>query len=417
MRPNRPLVIAMSALEALIALAVGLAIPLLSLTVLWVTRFDNGLTWDVYYRASADIWLLGHGVDMKVTLDPALAASFGVTGADVPFEVSIAPLAFAFITVLLGVRLGRRAVEAGTTYVGPSTAIVTFTVLAVLVAVSANHPSVSPSPWQSIVFPSLIFALGVMFGARGEIGRAGGRAQSVQRAVGSWISGLPQPVRALTGLSLHAGGIATALVVTVAAIVLAVVLVGSFGTEISLYEGLQGGVAGSLAITVIQLLFMPVFVVWTVAWLIGPGFALGVGSSVSPMGSLLGPVPSFPIFGALPATTLSVGFIGLAVPVVAGFVAGYAARGRSESEFSFADDRTRSLLRMLTPLGIGVCGGLIMAGVSWLGSGSAGPGRLAEVGPNGLVVGAVFALELIVGSALGMVAPRPRRRTSVDSSS
>jgi len=420
MRPHRALVVAMSALEAIIAVAVGLAIPLLPLTVLWVTRFDNGLPWDVYYRASADIWLLGHGVDMKVTLDAALAASIGVTGADVPFEVSIAPLAFALITSLLGVRLGRRAMEAGTAFAGLSTAIITFTVGAVFVALSATHPSVSPSPWQSVTFPSAIFALGVMLGARGargdrsDRGTTDDRVRSAQRTLGSWVTRVPESVRAVVRISTHAGGIATAGVVTVAALLLAVAIVGNFGTEISLYEGLQGGVAGSLAMTVIQLLFMPVFVVWTAAWLVGPGFAIGVGSSVSPMGSLLGPVPSFPIFGALPATTLSLGFLGLAVPIVAGFVSGYAARGRSESEFAFADVRTRHLLRLLTPLGIGLCGGLIMSAVSWLGSGSAGPGRLAEVGPHGLLVGAVFALELIVGSALGMVAPRPRTRTSVD---
>ncbi len=401
----------MSALDALLALAIGLAIPLLPLTVLWVTRFDNGLSWDVYYRASADIWLLGHGVDMRITLDPALAGSLGVAGADVPFVVTIAPLAFALITVLLGLRLGRRAVEAGTTYIGPTAAIVTFTALAVLVALSAIHPSVSPSPWQSLVLPSLIFSVGVIIGARGEIGRSGGRAQSVQRAVTTWVTGLPDVLRAFTRLSVHAGGIATALLVTSAAVALAVAILGNFSTEISLYEGLQGGVAGSLAITAIQLLFMPVFVVWAAAWLVGPGFAVGTGSSVSPMGSLLGPVPSLPILGALPATTLTIGFIGLIVPVVAGFIAGYAARGRSTSEFDFAGDRQRRLLRTLTPVGIGVVGGIFMGLVCWLGSGAAGPGRLADVGPNGLVVGGVFAIELIVGSALGMVAPRPRKRT------
>ena len=411
MRPQRPLIIAMSALDALLALAIGLAIPLLPLTVLWVTRFDNGLGWDVYFRASTDIWLLGHGVDMKVTLDPALAGSFGVVGADVPFEVSIAPLAFALITLLLGIRLGRRAVEAGTTYVGPTAAIVTFSSLAVLLALSAIHPNVTPSPWQSFVLPSAIFAAGVIVGARGEVGRSGGRAEALQKAVTKWVTGLPDVLRAFTRLSIHAGGIATALLVAVAGVMLTATILINFATEISLYEGLQGGLAGSLAITAIQLLFIPVFVVWAAAWLVGPGFAVGVGSSVSPMGSLLGPVPSLPILGALPPTQLAIGFVGLVVPIVAGFIAGYAARGRSASEYAFADDRQRRLLRTLTPLGIGLFGGIFMGVVSWLGSGSAGPGRLADVGPNGLMVGAVFAVELIVGSALGMVAPRPRKRT------
>ena len=58
MRVTKFVVVAFSALDALLALVIGLAIPLIPLTVMWVTRLDSGLAWDVYWRASADIWLL-----------------------------------------------------------------------------------------------------------------------------------------------------------------------------------------------------------------------------------------------------------------------------------------------------------------------------------------------------------------------
>ena len=45
MRFSRTIVIAMSALEALIAVAIGLAIPLVPLTLMWVTRLGDGIEW------------------------------------------------------------------------------------------------------------------------------------------------------------------------------------------------------------------------------------------------------------------------------------------------------------------------------------------------------------------------------------
>ncbi|CAB4557051.1 unannotated protein [freshwater metagenome] len=411
MRFNRTIVIAMSALEAALAVAIGLAIPLIPLTLMWVTRLDSGLGWDVYWRASSDIWLLGHGVDILVKLDPALSTALGVPGTDAPFFVSLAPLAFALITVLLGVRLGRRAVEAGTAYIGPAAGIMTFFGLAILIVLSADHPAVSPSLAQSVVLPGLVFAIGVVIGARGEIGRSGGRAEQIQLALTKWLTGLPQGFRAVVSMSIAGGGIATAALVAVAGITLSVALVGNFATIVSLYEGLQGGVAGSMAITAIELLYMPVFVVWVAAWFVGPGFAIGTGSSVTPMGSSLGPVPSIPIFGALPPAQLAFGFICLVVPVAVGFLAGYAVRGRTLVAYKFAEGRQARLMRAVTPLGIAVCGGVLLGGLAWLASGSIGPGRLVDVGPNLWIVAGVFAAELLVASALGMAAPRPSRRS------
>lgn len=408
MRFSRTIVIAMSALEAFIAVAIGLAIPLVPLTVMWITRLSDGIEWLVYWRASADIWLLGHGVDILVTLDPAVSASLGVPGTEAPFFVSLAPLAFALITVLLGVRLGRRAVEAGTAYIGPLAGIMTFFALSVLVVLSADHPAVSPSLAQSAILPGLIFAIGVVIGARGEIGRSGGRAEQIQQALTKWVTGLPQSFRALSRMSLAGGGIAIAALIGVAGLALAVTLLMNFATIVGLYEGLQGGVQGSFAITAIQLLYMPVFVIWVASWLVGPGFAIGSGSSVTLLGSTLGPLPSFPAFGALPPAHLAYGFIGLVVPIAIGFVAGYAVHGRSISVYSFADVRQARLLRSLTPVGIALSGGIALGVFAWLASGSVGPGRLVDVGPNLWAVAGVFALELFVSSALGMAAPRPR---------
>ena len=139
---------------------------------------------------------------------------------------------------------------------------------------------------------------------------------------------------------------------------------------------------------------------WAAAWLFGPGFAIGVGSSVSPVGTSLGPVPALPVFGALPTGEPTFGFLGLLVPVVAGFLAGAAVRPAL----------ARSLDRVgpLTVLGVGVAGGVVAGALAGFlaaaSGGSAGPGRLAEVGPDPLVVALVAAAEFGVAITLGLAA-------------
>ena len=75
---NRRLTALFAAAEALLVLGVGLAIPLAITTVLWATHFGFAPEWTVFWRAAADVWLLGHGVDVTFTLDPVLAALVGL---------------------------------------------------------------------------------------------------------------------------------------------------------------------------------------------------------------------------------------------------------------------------------------------------------------------------------------------------
>src|SRR5690606_27316238 len=77
-----------------------------------------------------------------------------------------------------------------------------------------------------------------------------------------------------------------------------------------------------------QIAFLGNIVVWVGAWLIGPGFALGAGSSISPVNTIVGPVPALPILGAVPTGDFPLGFLGLLVPLLVGFVAAALVRPR-----------------------------------------------------------------------------------------
>jgi hypothetical protein len=398
---NRTLIALLAALESFLAVAIGISISLVPLSLMWALQLDTGVGWDVFYRASADIWLVGHGVDLTITLDPVLAAAVNLPGAEKPFLISIAPLFFSLLTILLGVRLGRKSLESGARFVGPVAAISTFGGLTVLIALSTLNASAMPTVWMALSFPTAIFAVGVFIGARGEVGHSGGRAERVQKKVVGWAFGLPAHVRAVLASSLRGGLAAAAMVVSISAVVLSVLMIANFSTILGLYEGLQGGVFGSLILTAAQLLFMPNFVMFVASWFVGTGFALGTGSSVSPVGTDLGLVPALPILGAMPTTDLAFGFLGVLVPVIAGFVAAFFIRPslvrHLGSQLSF-----RWLF--FTVLGMALVGGILIGFMAWASGGAAGPGRLVDVGPNALRTGGVAAVEFLIAASLGMYA-------------
>lgn len=398
---NRTLIALLAALESLLAVGIGLGISLVPLSLMWAFQLDSGIGWDVFYRASADIWLVGHGVDLTILLDPALATAINLPGAEKPFLISIAPLFFSVLTILLGVRLGRKSVESGARFIGSVAAISTFGGLTVLIALSAINANAMPTMWMALSFPTVIFGVGLFIGARGEIGHSGGRAERLQQKVKGWAFGLPPQVQAVLASSLRGGIAAAAMVVGISAVVLSVLLIANFSTILGLYEGLQGGGGGSLILTAAQLLFMPNFVMWVASWFVGTGFALGTGSSVSPVGTDLGLVPALPILGAMPTADLAYGFVGLLVPILAGFIAAFFIR----------PSLVRSLgkepaLRwfIFTVAGIAVVGGILIGFMAWASGGAAGPGRLVDVGPNALRTGGVAAVEFLIAASLGMYA-------------
>jgi len=398
---SRTLVILLAAFEAFLALAIGIGISLVPLTIMWAFRLDLGLGWDVFWRASADIWLLGHGVDLTITLDPKLATAVALPGADKPFLLSIAPLLFAVLTALLGVRLGRKTIEAGARFVAPVAALATFGGLTVIVALTTIQGNAMPVFWMAISFPTIIFALGMFIGARGELGRSGGRADRVQQRVVSWADGLPTHIRYVITASLAGGTAAAAAVVAISGVVLAVLLVVNFSTIIRLYEGLQGGAGGGLILTAAQLMFMPNFVIWVASWFVGTGFAIGTGSLVSPVGTQLGLLPSLPILGALPTSNLAWGFLGILLPIAAGFTAAFIIRPKLVRMLGGLSHLTWITV---TVLGIGIFGGFVMGFLAWASGGAAGPGRLVDVGPNYWLTGLIAAAEFTVAAALGMLA-------------
>ncbi|WP_157157118.1 MULTISPECIES: DUF6350 family protein [unclassified Diaminobutyricimonas] len=383
----------LAAFEAAIVAMVGIAIPLVPLTVLWGFHFQLGIDWTAFWRGAADIWLVGHGTDLTLQLHPDLAIALGVPDA-APFVISIAALGLGMITLLLAIRTGRRVASTRYRMLGESVALGTFAALALGVTLSADYPYASPSLWQGILLPTLVFGIGLLIGSTRE--RLRNPLPDHGSSLRDWISDWPAPLRTCVAAALRGGAGAAIAVIAVAAVVTGIALIAGYAQVIHLYESVQANVLGGTVITLGQLALLPNVIIWTASWLVGPGFAIGTGSSIGPLGTTLGPIPAVPMLGALPTGEHAWGLLGVLVPVILGFLAGLAS-GRSLHTLDWP-------WRVGTGVGTGVIAGALLGLLAWASAGSAGPGRLATVGPDPFAVAAWAAVEIAVAATLGALA-------------
>jgi hypothetical protein len=399
---TRLLIILTGAIEALVVMLAGLAVPFVPLTIMWLSRLNDGINFDVYWRAASDIWLLGHGVHFGVTIDPKIAAAIGLPGVADTFLLALAPLSFGLLTFLLAARVGRRTIEAGTRFIGPISAIAVFAGLNFVIVMFAIIPAVSPTLWRAFLLPPAIFALGLVFGARGEIGRSGGSTERFTKAITGWAKGLPEHIQSVIVVGLRGAAGTLASLAGVAALALAVLVIIQFPRMVGLYEGLQAGPGGSFVLTLAQIMLMPNFVIWAMSWLTGAGFAIGVGSSVSPIGTALGPIPSLPIFGIIPTGQIFGGYLWVVIPIVIALVWAIAMRRLLVKKFG---GPYIGIWALVTALVMTVSSSIIAMLLAWVASGGAGPGRLSLVGVVPWQFGLWVFGEVLIASVIGFLIP------------
>lgn len=432
---NRRLTAAFAALEALLVVGIGIGLPLAVLTLMWALQFGFQLDWLVFWRAAVDVWLIGHGVDVRIALDPAAGAELGL--ALEPFPVTLALLGGAVLTAGAGVVLGGRLREQPHRGLGAGIAVAGVVGLSWLATTSAGHPVAQPDLQQGTVFPAAVFALGLLVGllmaearsiargpgATGAPARSapvGGRLAAARAALDATaaaarrrtergaqsvrdrLDDLPRGLLGALAAGWRAGLGAVLSVVVAASVLTTAALVVSYGQVIALYESVQAEVLGGVALTLGQLLLLPTAVLWSFSWLVGPGFALGTGSSVSALGTTVGPLPAIPLLGAVPAAGEGPGFIVLLVPVLLAFIAGLAVRPRLVAELPAGAAWRRWALAAAVLAA--VIAGLLAGGLAAIAAGSAGPGRLEQIGPDGMAVGLWMLAEAFVGVLLGLLA-------------
>lgn len=405
----------LAALEAAVAALVGLGAVVVPLMLLWSVHFALAVDVAAILRGAGDVWLLGHGVDLVITLDPLTSGRVGVAGAEAPFTVSIALLGFALVTVLFGRRIGRRSTAGGHAVVGGLAAVVVMAGAGLAVGLASQHPAASFRLWEAVLLPAAVLALGIVIGSVGEALRAVDRAATSDDPVGeaaplhplaARLAELPEPLVDGARTAARIGAGAAFAVLGVAAVLVAVLIAADYATVVGLSQALGAGVDGGIAIIVGELALLPNVIVWTAAWLLGPGFALGAGTSVSPTGTLLGPLPGVPILGIVPTEEVAFGVLWLLVPMVAGFAGATLTWPRFEAAASMRGPDRRALVdAWWMPVAVaavaGVVAGAVLGAIAWWSSGAAGPGRLAEIGPQWLPVALMGALTVFLGALAG----------------
>lgn len=332
-------------------------------------------------RVGAHIWLLGHG--SGVTLAGAV--------------ITAVPLG---LTVLCGWVTWRVAHRVGDSIAGhgpdaeaiadgerdwtvPSAAAlfaVGYLVVAILTVSLASTAASAPSTTR-VVLGSLLLLLVTAVPA---LAIGSGRAAI-------WLPMVPPTVRASLLGTRHivTTWLAAATVCVVAALIV------DFDTAVNVMSQLHTNAGDVVVITVVSLLLMPNAIGFGSSYLLGPGFSVGAGTTVTPSVVVLGPLPLFPMLAALPDDGQTPGWTPwlVVLPVlIAALGAGWAARRLPTTRWD------EGLIRG----GIaGVVAGLVAGVLAAIAGGAVGPGRLRAVGPDAFdtLVHAVTAFGL--GGLLG----------------
>lgn len=242
-----------------------------------------------------------------------------------------------------------------------------YVVTAVVAATLAATPDSAPAVGRVVLWSILLCAL---FGAP-AIAIGSGRAAI-------WAALLPTSVRgaAATCRKVLVVWLAVSAVVFVAALVI------DFGTAMNVMSQLHTDAGGATLYTLLSGAVVPNAVVFAGSYLLGPGFAVGIGTLVSPTAVVIGPLPMFPLLAALPdngPTSAWTSYLLVLPLLVAAFAAARAQR--LLPTLRWEEGAVRGLAG-------GVLAGMVFGLLAALAGGAVGPGRMRDVGP--------FAFDVLV---------------------
>lgn len=396
---QRLLIVLLAAVDAIVAAVVGLVALLAPLTLIWAIAFGGSADWGALWPSAATLWQFGHGVPLAVALPDQLVRTVGLDPTAAHFALSVPPLLFLSFTAIFAARSGRRAALAGSWLTGVLSGTAVFAAASVLAALTGALAALKAPFWSAIGFPALVFFCGTLAGALATAWGEGdgGIVDRVQDALDrrpAWAHVPGEIVRGATA--------AVACVIGSAGLLIAIAALIRGGEVVALFEALRTDALGVIVIGLGQLAYLPTLVAWVVAWIAGPGFAIGAGTAVSPAGTVLGVVPGVPLLGLVPDSSSPWSLIVVLVPVGAGAFAGWLIRSRQVSAGAEAGFGPR----IATAAGIAVLAGASGALLAVLSRGSLGPGRLAIAGPDPGPVALALGLEVLVGAAILLLAPR-----------
>lgn len=153
---------------------------------------------------------------------------------------------------------------------------------------------------------------------------------------------------------------------------------------------LQPGFVGGILLLLLNVLYLPNAVIATLSYLVGPGFAVGTNTLVSPLTHRLSEIPALPLLGGLPTGRH---------PLVLLSIMGVVALGAFIYNLTITQ-RSRVTVQsfLLTSLGI--------TALAILGSGSLLTNALRSVGVSPWQLPLAIAMEIALGIFLAIIIPR-----------
>ncbi|MER5686604.1 DUF6350 family protein [Streptomyces sp. NPDC002205] len=402
---GRSAVLVSAFLRGVLAGGLGLGSLAVLVMMVWISSPSSDSGPGGAFHAAAGIWLLAQGAELVRT----------DTLSGTPAPVGVVPLLVTAVLLWLVHRAARDGMEPDDEGRTPPSAgsvfcLVTggYLLVVAVVAFYAKSGSMVAQP-SSLLFP----LVPVVAGAAGA-----GVWTAAGRPVGppSWAPVRLHEAMARTRFAGRAEAVfrsaaaGTAVLLGGGALLVAASLVWHAEQVQASFLGLSGDGAGRSAVLLLAMALVPNAAVWGAAYGLGPGFALGTASTVTPLAFTGRPaLPDFPLLAAVPAhgpgTLLN--WAAVAVPVAAGLTIARFT-GRNWEACSLWET---ALTAALAAVGCGVGTAALAAAAG----GPMGTGALAEFGPVWWLTGAAApAWTALIGvpGALLLRAWRLRRHGS-----
>lgn len=244
------------------------------------TPTAQGVAWTHAVRVAAGLWLLAHGAPFAI--EPS---------------VTLLPLGLTALALFSCYASARRSGYATRSALGAGVAAYLGVVLVVGLFAGA--------PLLHLVLALMGATLLAVLGIGGGL---------LRRPEAPRLRDVLAPVRDRLPEAVHRGVLAgtaalASLVVLASALVTLWVVTGR--TTISeVVSGLGLDAVGGVVLAIGELAYLPTLVVWALAWIAGPGFQVGAGTSFAVGGTSAGALPAVPLLGALPAPDVSGGCCG-----------------------------------------------------------------------------------------------------------
>ncbi|QNE75478.1 hypothetical protein F0344_13370 [Streptomyces finlayi] len=382
---SRTAALASSFLRGVIAAGLGLGSLAVLVMVLWISSPHPDSGPGGALRVAAGLWLLAHGAEL-IRAD---------TLSGIPAPVATVPLLLIVGPVWLTHRAARDALEPEEGRPVPSAGGAFCAVTAGYLLVAAGTAACA----RGGPMPANRFSLGFPLAVVVAVSAAAGVWTASGRPLGpmpSWA-----PLRLQEGIArtlfrtraeavLRSSAVGVAVLLGGGALLVATALVWHVQATQESFLELSGDWSGRFAVLLLALALVPNAAMWGAAYGLGPGFALGTGSTVAPYAVEGRPaLPDFPLLAAAPAPGpgTAADWAVLAVPLAAGLAVGWFTAGRAAPVQAARSEvwsrRETALVAVSAAVGCG-------AGTALLTAASGGPlgtGALAEFGPVWWLVG------------------------------